>query len=443
MIARIATASLLLAEGLTVATLAEFLAATYSGPSPHAVAAWAFALTALAGFAVPRFVEGFELSATKSYLVTGAVGLVLVYVLVRITVAGDAAVWDLGWVRGFLTDSQKAAEEGGHAMLGAVLLLVVWARSNLRAADEIEMETMPRSVTLPFTVVTIVVVLGALGDRSGEVGRAGAAFYLFAVLALVCSQLSLSGATFGEVRAGGTVGILLAGAAAASIAALLIIALFVGILGPVLGPIISTSVRWTLTIILTPFAWVLTWFFELIFKGANPFPDIQQTIASRTQEAAHPDSEKSTATKVSAFFMRTVALLVMVGAAALVATMFARMRNRQRAREDEGREVSAAGDLRSDLGAMFRSLFRRSPARAPGAATTEATRLYLEVLAKADASGHARDSGATAREFAPVLKDTFADPVTDDITRAFESARYAGREPDARTLAELRQRWER
>jgi hypothetical protein len=31
--------------------------------------------------------------------------------------------------------------------------------------------------------------------------------------------------------------------------------------------------------------------------------------------------------------------------------------------------------------------------------------------------------------------------VTDDITAAFESARYAGRELDARTIAELRQRW--
>jgi hypothetical protein len=40
-----------------------------------------------------------------------------------------------------------------------------------------------------------------------------------------------------------------------------------------------------------------------------------------------------------------------------------------------------------------------------------------------------------------VLNQTFATPVTDDITKAFEAARYAGREPDARTIEELRRRW--
>lgn len=443
MISRLAATSLLLAEAMVAATFAEFLAATYSGNMPHAVAAWAFAVTVLAGFAVPRFIEGFELSAGKAYAITGAAGLLLIYALTRITVVGDIAIWDLGWISDFLSDSQDAAQRGGHAVVGATLLLVVWARANIRAADEIEMETMPRSVTVPFAIVTIVVVLGAMGDRSGEVGRAGAAFYVFAVLALVCSQLSMSGATFGEMRAGSTVGVLLAGTAAAALVVLLLIALFVSLLGPTIGPLLSASVRWTLTIFLTPFAWFLTWFFELIFRGASPLPDIQQAVVNRSQDAGHPSQEKSTATRVSAFFMRMVALTLMIGAAAFVATMFARLRKRQRKLAEEGRETSSVGDLRSDLGSMFRSLFRRQPARPPGEATTEATRLYLDVLAKAEAGGHSRERGATAREFAPVLQDAFADPVTDDITRAFEAARYAGREPDVRTLQELRRRWER
>lgn len=441
MIGRFAVVSLLLAEALVVATFAEFVAATYGSEMPHAVAAWAFGLMVLAGYGLPTFLAGFELSERKALLIVGLAGLLLAYLLVRITVVGDVAVWDLGWVGGFLGDSQEAAQRGGHAMVGAVLLLVVWARANLRAADEIEMETLARSLTLPFAIVTIVVVLGAMGDRSGEVGRAGAAFYLFAVLALVCSQLSLSGATFGEMRAGSTAGILLAGAAGASLLVLLLIALVVGVLGPTLGPVIGAAVRWTLTIVLTPVAWVLTWFFELLFRGANPFPDIQEQVLNRSQEAGNPDSSESTATRVSAFAMRVVALTLMVAVAALVAAVFARMRRRSRPGDPDGREIASAGDLRSDLGAMFRSLFRKRPSPRTGEATTEATRLYLEVLARAEAAGHERGAGATAREFAPVLHETFADPVTDDITRAFELARYAGREPDARTVAELRQRW--
>ncbi len=92
---------------------------------------------------------------------------------------------------------------------------------------------------------------------------------------------------------------------------------------------------------------------------------------------------------------------------------------------------------------MFKSLFSRKRAPEPGHATTEATRLYLEVLHKAETAGHQRPAGQTAHEFAPELHETFATPVTDDITAAFEAARYAGREPDARAVEEMRQRWQR
>ncbi|MEO8539546.1 MAG: DUF4129 domain-containing protein [bacterium] len=443
MIGRLAIVVLLLAQAFAVATFAEFLAASYSGSEHHAVAAWAFGLTALAGFGVPRFIEGFDMAPRPAYALTGLAGLIVIYGLTRITVNGDFAVWQLGWIGDFLRDSQATAERGGHAIMGALLLLVTWALGTRLASDEVEMETIPRSVTLPFAVVTIIVVLGAAGDRSGEVGRAGAAFYAMAIMALVFSQLAMSGATFGEVRAGSSAGILLGAAAGVAVLGLLVIGLFVSVLGPTLGPIISGTIEWTLTIILTPFAWLLTHLFELLFRGASPLPDVQQAVSTRSQEAGHPASDPSTASRVGVFFMRSVALVVLIGVAALVATVFARLRNRRRTILDDDRQTSGAGDLRSDLGALFRSLLRRSPSVPPGTATTEATRLYLDVLAKAEQSGRGRPEGDTAREFAPVLNQAFANPVTDDITRAFESARYAGREPDERTIAELRQRWQR
>ena len=49
--------------------------------------------------------------------------------------------------------------------------------------------------------------------------------------------------------------------------------------------------------------------------------------------------------------------------------------------------------------------------------------------------------GITAAEFAPELAETFHTPVTDEITAAFQEARYAGRDPDPRTLADLERRW--
>lgn len=444
MIARLAVGSSLIADALVFATLAALLGVAYDGPGHHPVGVWAFCLVGLAGYGLPVLVEGFEINPWKAIALTAGAGALLIYLCLRISLFGDVAVWDLSWVGDFLTDAQSALEAGGHAITGAVLLVATWARANARSASEIEMELIPRSVAIPFAVATLLVVLGAPSAQAGEVARAGAAFYFFAILALCLSQLAMSGATFGEVRAGGTVGVMLLGTAGVAVLGLGVIALLTTVLGPVVGPVISKAVELTLTVILTPFAWVLTRFFEAIFGNADPFANMNLDPLQVSQEAGNPDhADRSTVGKAGLLGMRAFALLVMLALAALVLAVFVRVRNRRRRVFDDGRQVAPAGDLRGDLGSLWRSLFHRKPGAAPGAASTEATRLYLEVLARAEGSGHARPQGETAREFAPELKAVFSTPVTDEITRAFEAARYAGREPDPRTIAELRSQWER
>jgi len=442
-IAGLAILGSLLADGLIFATLAELIAAAYDGSSPHAVGAWAFCIVALAGYGLPRLVEGFDIGPRKGYALTAGAGLALIYLLVRITVVGDVAIWDFSWIGDFMRDAQSTTEAGGHALTGAILLLGAWARTSLRSSEDIEMEMIPRSFALPFAFVTVFIVLGAVGDRSGEVGRAGAAFYTMAILSLAFSQLAMSGATFGEVKAGGTAGILLAGTAGIAVVGLVIIGLLTAVFGPVIGPVISKAVEVTLTIILTPFAWLLTRLFEALFAGASPFPELTETVARTSEDAGNPDNaERSAAGQAGLFLMRTLFLLLFFGLVTLLAAVFIRLRNRRTHRLADGRETAAAGNFREDLGSLFRSLLRRKPHVEPGFASTEATRLYLEVLAKAESAGHSRPDGETAREFAPELQETFANPVTDDITRAFEAARYGGREPDPRTLEDLRRRWQ-
>ena len=442
MIGALAILASLLADGLIFAALAEFVAAGYDAENPHAVGAWAFCVVVVAGYGLPRLLEGFEMDATKGSVIAGAVGLFLVYALVRITAQDSWALWDFTWVLDFLQSAQKTAQAGGHAITGAILLLGAWVRATLRSSDEVEMESIPRAVAIPFAVVTILVVVGATTDRSGEIARVGAAFYVLAILALAFSQLALSGATFGDVRAGGTAGILLGGTAAVAVVGLLIIGLVTTVLGPIVGPVISRTVEVVLTIVLTPFAWVLTWFFEMLFAGNNPFPNITENVVRTSEEAANPEeADQSTVSQAGAFLMRILALGIFLGVAFLLATIFVRLRRKGALRSADDRDTTVVGSLREDFGSMFRGLFSRRRGYEPGQATTEATRLYLEVLRKAETAGHTRPSGETAREFAPELQETFATPVTDDITRAFESARYGGREPDARTLEELRRRW--
>jgi hypothetical protein len=374
--------------------------------------------------------------------ITGAGGLFLIYALVRITTAGDIAVWDLAWIRDFLQSAASTADRGGHAITASVLLLATWARTSLGASDDIEMESFPRSFALPFAFVTAFVVVGAITDRSGEVGRAGAGFYALAIMSLACSQLALSGATFGEMRAGSTAGVILLATGGVAVVGLLVIGLFTAVLGPIVGPVISSGTQWILTIVLTPFAWALTKLFEFLFAGASPFEGLTEATRQTTQDAGKPKPEEhSAAGEAGLFMLRMVALLLFFAVAAAIVTVFVRLQKRRNTAIVDGREVGIAGNFRDDLGSMFRSLFRRPPHREPGYASTEATRLYLEVLGRAESAGHNRPAGETASEFAPELQQAFATPVTDDITRAFEAARYGGREPDPRTVDELRRRW--
>lgn len=442
MIAAIAIIASLLADAFLFATLAELIAAGYTD-DPHAASAWAFCLVALAGYGLPRILEGFEVSSRTALAITGLGGLLLIYTLVRITSAGDIAIWDLAWIRDFLRAAATTADRGGHAITAAVLLLATWGRSSLRAGDDIEMESIPRSFALPFAFVTAFVVVGAITDRSGEVGRSGAAFYAVAIISLACAQLALSGATFGEMRAGSTAGVMLLATGGAAVVVLLVIGLFTAVLGPIVGPVISSGTQWILTIVLTPFAWVLTKLFEFLFAGASPLQDLTEATRQTTQDAGQPKPEDhSAAGEAGLFMLRMFALLLFFAAAAAVVTVFVRLQKRRNAATVDGREVGIAGNLREDFGSMFRSLFRRPAHREAGYASTEATRLYLEVLGRAETTGHNRPAGETASEFAPELKQAFATPVTDDITQAFEAARYGGREPDARAIAELRRRWQ-
>lgn len=442
MIARFAVVASIVGEGLAVYVLAEFLASGYGAEDQHAVAAWAFVSVALAAWGLPRLVGGFALSERMAHGIVVALAVFLIYAILRIEIAHDLRVWDWSWTGSFLHDAGGSAASGGHALMASILLLAVWIRTSVRSGDEIEMESIPRTIGYPFLLVTVFVVLGAATDRSPEVGRGAAAFFAVAVLALACSQLAMSGTTIGEMRAGGVTGVLLGGTLLASVVGVLICALLLGLFGPVLGPILGSTVEAILTVILTPFAWILTKFFDLIFSGANPFPNVTQAARQTAQDASKPDQAKESGIhQFLVMILRGLALALVVAVVAGIVAFVTRMRRRSAGARDDGRTVGAVGGLGDDLRGLFRSLFSRSASGALAAPSSEAVRLYREVLQRAEQSGRPREQAVTAAEFAPVLSETFQTNVTDDITDVFEQARYAGREPGVRELAELEQRW--
>lgn len=442
MIAAIAVVASLLADAFLFAALAELFANAYTGDAPQAVGWWGFVLVVAAGFWLPRLLSGFDLAPRRAYLLTAYGGLALIYLVIRVEIAGDVAIWNFGWIGDFLDDATDALERGGRGIMAALLLGAAWARASYRAADEVEMESIPKSAAIPFALGTLIIIFGAASDRSGEVGRAGAAFFTFAIVALAASQLSLSGTTFGEARAGGTAGVLLVATVAVSALGLVIFTVVAPIVGPIAGPIVGKVVEVILTIILMPIAWALTKFFQLIMGSNNPFEGLSENLVQRTGEAASGEpEEQSPVSRASMYLLRVLALLAMTALISGLVVVFVRLRKRQAARLADATATGVAGDFRDDLRGWLRSLIpgRRGGHLDPGG--SEAARLYVEVLHRAESEGHPRGEGATPREYLPELHATFATNVTDDITAAFEEARYAGREPDPRLLEDLRRRW--
>ena len=443
MIAVVAVIATLLAEGLMFAIVAELFAVGYTGEHAHAVGWWAFGLVVLAGYYLPRLVAGFDMPPRRAFSLTAFGGVFLIYLLLRIEVAGDVAVWNFAWIGDFIRDASETLERGGRGLFGGMLLLAAWARGSFRSDEELEMETVAKSLALPFLIVIVVVIFGAPTDRVGEIGRVAAGFFAVAVLALASSQLALSGTNIGELRSGGITAVLLGGTAAVALLGFVVFGVVAALVGPTVGPIVSSSIEWTLTILLTPLAWALSALFERLFSGENPFADLADNAQLQIDDTGNPNAgDPSVIERGSLYGMRILALLVMAAVAAVFVTVFVRLRRRydqsKVADGASGSAGSATGDLRNFLRSFIPG--RRHHAHVSG--DSEATRLYIEVLERAAREGHPRADGDTAREFAPVLEETYhAGPVVDEITAAFEEARYAGREPDARTIAALRERW--
>ena len=438
---RLAVVGTIACEALAVYVLAEWVAAGYEPNDRHAVMAITFVGVALIAYFLPRAADVLALPKPWHQVLIGYVSFVVLYGTIRLEFAHDFAIWNMGWIPDFMRNSEETARRGGHAITGSLLIFLAWVRASSHSSDDVDLEMVPRHLAVPFGLVTIMLILSAMTDRTGEIGRGGAAFYAFAVVTLAASQTARSGATMGEVRAGGVTAAMLGGVAATATVLLLLFALFIGIVGPTLGPPLGAAVEQLLTWILTPPAWLLERFFALIFHGASPISPIN--AGPGLLEPAKPEEiAKQTPiyVKLGVVFLRMVTLAIVAAVVAGVIAFALKVRSRSKTRELNAGVSSTAGSMGEDIGALLRSLFHRGPPKR--SATGEGViRLYSEVLLKASDKGLDRPAGETPAEFAPELADTFNTPVTDDITAAFQEARYAGRDPDPHALADLERRW--
>ena len=449
MIGRAAIALLLAAEALAFYTVGEVLMRIFPEGSNELVSAPGFVVVAFVAFLTPVLLDWFAVEGGKRAATIGVVGLVVLYGALRLQYAHDFALWDFGWAVDFVLETGTLKEWIPPVVTSSILLLLTWAWAAWRARSGVWLEAAPRALAVPFAVVTLALLVTAGSDESEVVTRSGVVFYGVALGALACSQLALSGATIGSLRAGGVTTVMLVGTGAVAVLGVLLI-------GVLLDPIIdllSTPVTavgkaifWVLYWgLLFPIAWVLTNFFEFIFGllsgGGNEAEQIQPPApVFGTEEPAPAEEGDSLASRIARYVLAGGAMFLGVAIVAGVILILAILRRRAEDTGAEAAESERAGSFGDDLLGAARNLFRREHDRQP---TGEgAVRLYLEVLESARRAGKPRSDGQTPHEFAPVLANAFHGQVTDEITAAFEYARYAGHPPDEATLTDLRRRWE-
>jgi hypothetical protein len=448
-IAVLALVAAVIAEALAFYCGAEIFANGYreDGMGQHAPAALTFAIVGLVGLGLPRLGDELALSRRNSYLLAALISAVVFYAALRIEFAGDLKLWDWAWVADFLSNAEQTARDSAPAVFGGAFLALCFARAIWRGGADLELEYLPRSLSIPLVVVLLFVVFGAGSDRAAVIGRGAAAFFTFAVVAMALSQAALSGATFGNLRAGGVTGILLAWTGIATVVGLLVFGVILGLVGEQIGSLVYTVLQAVVYVILTPIAWVLVWFFDLIIPDTvlteEQLQDLPEPLLGGEDGEGELEEEEG-----DPAWQRLLLLVMRLGVLGLVLAVLAglfvlviRLRRRGALRRTGDVTVSASGSFGADLMAGVRGLFSREQA-VPVSQPEGIYRLYGEVLGDADRRGAHRQPGQTPEEFMPSLTQVYHTHLTDEITAAFEQARYAGREVDPRLVADLRIRWE-
>ena len=450
MIARVAIALLLAAQALTVYTLGEVVMRIFPEQSNELVNAPAFVAYSYLAFLTPAALDWFAVEGARRGLAIGFVGVLVLYAILRLQYAHDLALWDFSWASDFVLSTGSVRDWVAPVLTSTFLLTVTWVWAAWRASSGVWLDHAPRAMVIPFALVTLALLVTVGSEQGDIVTRAGVVFYGVALAALACSQLSQSGSSIGGLRSGGVTTAMLIGTGIFAVLGVLLVGV---LLEPIVDffstpvIIVGKAIGWFLTwVIFYPIAWVLTLFFEWFFSllgGGDSEPRQIEIPDFGSEEGGGDGVEEegeSLASRVTRFTLAGGAIFLGIAFVVGILFVIAFLRRRSGEAGREAPESERVGNFGEDLRDAARNLFRRERRHDP--AGEGAVRLYLDVLESASKAGKPRTGSQTAHEFAPVLLDAFHRDVTDEITMAFEYARYAGRPPDESTLTDLRRRWE-
>lgn len=374
----------------------------------------------------------------------------LLYLILRIEVAGEPYLWELGWLGDLLSDPGGTLEGRAGEVTVVVLLGAVWLRGVLRGARDLTFEGLLAEVSVGLVVVLLAAALAPAVDAPGAVAWLPVPYMVVGLLALALAHLRpvvadrrrpFLGAW--AIWTGGSLGAI---AGLALLAASLDLSWFGAVADglALAARSVAVAVEFVLSPLILALGWTAERLIDWLVRG-DEFTLEPPDGGELTRQLKERDAEPSRWSEVLGYVVRS-GLVALAVAVALTALWFAFGRLRRR-REDEVEvreqvEMEAGGPL-SDLRAILSGALGRLRGRPGDLRGRDAIgRLYGSVLRRAAAQGVPRPPSATPLEFAPRLEAHFGSAVPAAISRAYAEARYGRRPPARAELERLRAGWD-
>lgn len=406
----------------------------------------AAAAVVVLSYGLSRLLQQLDIGDNAVRLWGVSLSVVLLYLILRVEIAGEPYLWELGWLPDLVSHPGTTLEGRAGDVTEVVLLGMAWLYGVLRGSRALTFEGL-----LAESSVGLVVVLAA-GAFARAAGAPGAlrwlpAPYMFAAL------LSLALVHLGMVDADRRrpfPGVWMAGIGA-SLAAMAGLAVLASLFDPpsfrAVGEglaLIGRSVALAAAFLLGPVFYAVAWVAEqLVGWVATDEPFTPESTDDLLERVRKEQGEPAGWVNVLGYVLRggVVALVVVLAVTALWLVFRRLWRRRDEVAEVREEVAAEAASPLSDLRAMLADALGRLRGRQGLEPRDAIGRLYVSVVRRAAAQGVSRPPAATPLEFAPRLEEHFGTAVPGAISRAYSSARYGARPPPREELEGLHNRW--
>ena len=458
MIASFSVFLVIFSEILVFFVIARFLALIPDEIARNPVSFFSIALIAFIGFLAPKAGFFFFGDALKRITVSTVLGLVILALCLRIELSGDINIFDFSWI---LTLIRAEGDVGAHAVsfcLSSSILLATWLRASYHSANGIELDNLPRFVVFPFALVAILLTISAVSDVGTITTWAGITYIAIILLALAGAQLSRSGSTLGDFRAGGVA----TGMLVFTVALTAVLVIFAGFIFEILvdnlapfftGPFIDAV--WTVVYyaLIVPVSWVMIqivefilWIFSLLGGGEQESLEIQIAPAVEMETAVTEPVEQIGESAWNRWGRYAFGGgMLGIGVAIVVTVMIVVMRwyKRRDSKDDDFDSSEKVGGLREEFKGLTSLFSFRGRGGRKSSNRNGAIKLYLDLLAEANGRGLNRTLAQTPTEIKPELIEIYNDDFPSQITKLFEEERYGNHPAILDDVENARVVWEK